>query len=215
MTSEPGLPPASTRTLVKATLGAALVAAFMLVAVVLPAEFGMDPLRTGAALGLLRAPIAVDEPPGAPAAGAAVMAPVQVGPLSHYGAPYKVDTATFELGPYEYLEYKYHLAQGASLLYSWEASAPLIHDLHGAPDGGAANAEVSHDKQTRVRASGSLAAPFAGMHGWYWENPGGTPIRIRLTTSGFYTAALETRSNRTRRMHAVEAVPLPPDTMVR
>jgi len=200
----------SAKRLTQATIAAAVLAVAILLAIVLPVEYGIDPLRTGWALGLVRPADALDEPP-AGANGGELMTPVETGPVARYGAPYRVDRTTFELGPYEYLEYKYHLAQGASLLYSWEASALLIHDLHGAPDsGGGRGTEVSHDKQNRTRASGSLVAPFAGMHGWYWENPSGTPVTVRLTSAGFYTTAIETRSNRTRRTHEVEPAPLPP-----
>jgi hypothetical protein len=54
---------------------------------------------------------------------------------------------------------------------------------------------VSVDRRTGDGASGGLAAPFAGMHGWYWENPGGTPIAIRLSSAGFYDVAVEYRSD--------------------
>jgi len=205
----------SAKRLTQATIAAGVVAVVILFAIVLPVEYGIDRLHTGRALGLVRPAEPLDEPPvGANVDG--VMTPIGSGPAVRYGAPYRVDSTAFELGPYEYLEYKYHLAEGASLLYSWEASALLIHDLHGAPDaGGGRGTEVSQDKQNRTRASGSLVAPFAGMHGWYWENPGGTPVTIRLTTAGFYTTAIETRSNRTRRTHEVEPASLPPVTGAR
>ena len=200
----------SVKRLAQATIAAIVVAVAILFTIVLPVEYGIDPLRTGRALGVIGPTGSTDEP-DAGASPSEGMTPTVTGSVAQYGAPYRVDRTTFELGPYEYLEYKYHLAQGASLLYSWEASARLIHDLHGAPDaGGGPATEISHDKQDRARASGSLVAPFSGMHGWYWENPGGTPVTIRLTTAGFYASAIETRSNRTRRTHEVEAAPLPP-----
>jgi len=37
----------------------------------------------------------------------------------------------------------------------------------------------------------------------YWENPGGTPIKIHLTSAGFYTSAIEIHSNRTRYPHVL------------
>lgn len=50
----PPPPPPSIRTLALATLGAALVAALVLVVAVLPAEYGVDPTGLGARLGLTR-----------------------------------------------------------------------------------------------------------------------------------------------------------------
>jgi hypothetical protein len=138
------------------------------------------------------------------------MVPVQTGPLAQFGAPFKIDAATFELDPYQYVEYKYHLAQGAGLVFAWDASAPVMYDFHGAPEGASSESEVSVDKQTKALASGSLIAPFTGMHGWYWENPGGTPITIRLSSAGFYSAAIEYRSDRQRVTHALRT----PDSLV-
>jgi hypothetical protein len=34
--------------------------------------------------------------------------------------------------------------------------------------------------------SGSLVAPFAGEHGWYWVNIGDDPVTITLQVSGYY-----------------------------
>ncbi len=39
-----------------------------------------------------------------------------------------------DIAPYDYVEYKYRLAQSATMVYSWEATAPVIQDFHGAPD---------------------------------------------------------------------------------
>jgi hypothetical protein len=119
------------------------------------------------------------------------------------------------LAPYEYVEYKYQLEKGATMLYSWTASAPLLHDFHGERAAGAGEgpAEESFDKQNRRQVNGSLTAPFKGIHGWYWENPGAETITVRLTSAGYYTSAIEIRSDRTRRTHPlrplVTLAPLP------
>ena len=197
-TPAPAVP--STRSLVKASAIACGAALIILFAAVLPAEYGIDPLGTGAALGLVRDDGTADTPP--PADG---LVPVSRGPAAAFGAAYRTDVVTFDLGPYEYLEYKYRLAEGATMVYAWEASADVVHDFHGAPADG--SAEVSIDSATRRRDAGSLAAPFDGMHGWYWENPGWDPIVIRLTSAGFYAHGLESRSNRTQRVHDLVAVP--------
>jgi hypothetical protein len=189
--------PVSARQLAKATAAAAAIAVTLLVVAVLPAEYGIDPLGTGAALGLIRG--------AAPSVDTA-------GPLASTDlATLKIDYAEFVLAPYDYVEYKYRLAQSGTMVYSWDATAPVIHDFHGAPDTGGTEAEVSLDKQSKSRAAGSLTAAFPGMHGWYWENPGGTPITIRVRSAGFYSAAVEYRSNRTRRVHELSAPGGAPD----
>ena len=121
--------------------------------------------------------------------------PAHEGPIGQYAAPYHTDTATFTLGPYEYIEYKYRLEKGASMLYSWTATAPVKHDFHGDEEGKSA---VSFDKKDRREGHGAFTAPFNGIHGWYWENPGAGTITVKLDTAGFYSAATEIHMDHTR-----------------
>ncbi len=209
MTPQPGSavspPLPSGRKLAQTTVLAAGVAALILITLVLPAEYGLDPLRTGRALGLTRisAPLPSVAEPVAPVRGA-ILAPVQNGPIGAYPAEYKVDSTQFVLGPYDFVEYKYHLAQGATMLYSWTSTATVLHDFHGEKDG-ASGEPVSYEKQERRQGTGAFTAPFTGIHGWYWENPGAETITITVTSAGFYDAAREFRSDRTRHAHELAA----------
>jgi hypothetical protein len=196
----------SKQDLAKATAIALFIAGILLATVVLPAEYGIDPLGTGRMLGLTALSAPQTPLPEETAANAATLVPAQEGPVTHYPAQYKFDSTEFTIGPYDYVEYKYRLEQGASMQYAWSASGELIQDFHGEREGGGEKSEESYDKRQRHQAFGSLAAPFAGIHGWYWENPGATPITVRLKTSGFYSAAVEIRSDRTR--HTRELTPL-------
>jgi hypothetical protein len=188
--------------LARTTAIALIAAAAILITIVLPAEYAIDPLGTGRWLGLtqIAAPnvVAVELPKvdGAP------MAPTQSGPIGEYPGEFKLDVFEISLGPYEYVEYKYQLEKGATMLYSWSANAGVVHDFHGervAAAAGGGPAEESFDKRDRRQSTGTYTAPFTGIHGWYWENPGAETIRIRLTSAGFYTSAVEIRSDRTRR----------------
>jgi hypothetical protein len=202
--TKPGVPQLpSKRTLVKTTMLAMLVAAAILATVVIPAEYGRDPLGTGRALGLTRlsAPLPAPEPVALPSAGESLV-PVQRGPAAVYRAPFKIDSTRFVLGPYEFVEYKYHLEKGAVMTYSWKGTAAVIHDFHGDPDG-STDSPVSYQKVDTSQESGAFTAPFSGIHGWYWENPGGDTITITVRSAGFYTSALEFRSDRSRRPHAL------------
>jgi hypothetical protein len=181
---------------------AAVVATAIFVGAVLPAEYGVDPLGTGEAFGLLAISGRGQVESIAPPAGSTEFTPVPVGPAAFYQAQYRADTAEFVLEPYEYVEYKYHLETGAGMVFSWTASSPVIHDFHGQPDD-ATQGETSYDKRETDGGNGSFAAPFTGIHGWYWENPGGDRITIRITSSGFYNAALETSYSGTRKRHEV------------
>jgi hypothetical protein len=193
--NELGASPPASKSLAKAVVAAVAGAAVLLVTIVLPAEYGIDPLGTGEALGL-SALLPSTEPVAPPASE--VLAPVSTGPIDLYPREFRVDAREFELGPYEYVEYKYHLAQGASMVFSWAATAGVLHDFHGDRDGAPANEAETYDGNPRERADGEFTAPFSGIHGWYWENPGGETIRVRVTTAGFYTAAHEFRFDGTR-----------------
>ena len=205
MEPEQGLAPQqlpSKQKVAAASAAALLGAAVILVTVVLPAEYGIDPLGTGARFGLLAISRPAPTESIAPAPGANEFTPVEKGAAAYYGAEYNIDTAEFVLDPYEYVEYKYHLEKGASMLFAWAATATVIHDFHGDPDADPKNV-TSYDKRDAREANGSFVAPFTGIHGWYWENPGGDRIIVKVTSAGFYNAAMEIRFDGTRKRHEV------------
>jgi hypothetical protein len=169
--------PPSVRRILLATAGAAAAAAIILVTAVLPAEYGIDPLGTGRLFGLTDL------------SGAAS------GAIARQEIPYKTSTITFQLGPYEFVEFKYTLAQGASMVYAWTATGPVIYDFHSEPEGAPPGYAESFDKAEAAAANGTYTAPFSGIHGWFWENPGSKLVTITLNTAGFYTAAQEFKDN--------------------
>jgi hypothetical protein len=199
--------PPSLSTLARTTAIALVVAAVLLVTAVLPAEYGLDPTGIGRRLGLT----AIASPPvtvvDLPVTTGTALAPTPNGPIGVYPAEFKFDVYEIVLPPYEYVEYKYRLEKDATMIYSWTASAALRHDMHGERAAAAAGGETeqSFDKADRKQAHGSLTAPFAGIHGWYWENPGGEAITLRLTSAGYYTSAVEIRSDRSRRTRPLKS----------
>ena len=140
-------------------------------------------MGTGRVLGLT----AISSPPmeqSAPTATAgAPLVPTPLGPIGQYPAEFKVDTREIVVAPYQFVEYKSRLEQGATMLFSWSANLAPIYDFHADPDGTPAPEPVSFDKASKRQASGSFVAPFTGIHGWFWENPGGDTLRISLTTA--------------------------------
>ena len=201
-TRDPGPALPTTRTLAITTTAALAIAGVILVTLVLPAEYGVDPLGTGQALGLTAITNSSAGPTEAAPEGATAVTPVGDGPIGRYATTYKRDAVEFTLGPYEYVEYKYHLQSGASMLYSWTATAAVVHDLHGELNGDP-NQVTSFNKSTRENDYGAFVAPFTGLHGWYWENPGGETVTVKLTTSGFYASAMEFRFDKTKVPHDV------------
>ena len=172
--------------------GLALFAAGLaLVMVVLPAEYGVDPLGTGARLGLLPLGVVgqqVDALNHAAAAREAARSAVVAGE-EH---PFHQETVEFRIEPRDFVEYKYRLDKGQALLYSWTATSSVSYELHAEPDGAPRGYAESYEKKPQTReASGTLTAPFSGIHGWYWENTGDQPVMVTLKSAGFYSMSHE------------------------
>ena len=177
-------------------LGAAvLVAGLILVTFILPAEFAVDPLGTGARFGLLPLGVVgkqVDElnKTAASASGAG-----QAAILVAQEKPFNEESIDFKLAPREGMEYKYRLDKGEALLYSWSATAPVDYELHAEPDGAPAGYAQSYEKKSAMNgASGTLTAPFPGIHGWYWENKTDKEVTVTLKTAGYYNLSHEFRN---------------------
>src|SRR5205823_15111037 len=85
------------RTLVAATLVALVVASAILVAFVLPAEYGIDPLRTGRALGLTDLANATATGPASQPAGAVIAAPTIKGVFIPERGRWQLDSREFTL----------------------------------------------------------------------------------------------------------------------
>jgi hypothetical protein len=205
--------------LAKTTMLAVAVAGALLVTLVLPAEYGIDPLGTGRRLGLTAIASPGDAPgPIEPITNpeAALMIPLQRGPVGEYPRPFKTDVYEVVLAAHEGIEYKYHLEKGAAMFYGWTAGTPVIYDFHGERSGLVSDAgpsSESYDKGNRGSASGSFTAPFGGIHGWYWENPGSAPVTVRLTSAGFYNNAVIIQPNGTRRMRDLQPLDAAPASL--
>jgi hypothetical protein len=209
MPSRADLP--SSAQLLRSTLIAAGVAAALLVTVVLPSEYGIDPTGAGRALGLAEmgeiktqlaeeaeADRAKDQAGQTPAAPGLPTTPAPEQRSSLLGAIFaqfvigsahaqtqgaKSQEISVTLQPGEGTEVKADMKQGAKLTYSWKVEGGTVnHDTHGAGPGGK---EVSYSKGRGVPGDeGELTAGFDGGHGWFWRNRGSAPVTVRLTASG-------------------------------
>lgn len=57
--------------------------------------------------------------------------------------------------------------------------------MHGEREG-AKDEYTSYAIQAAQReASGSFIAAFDGLHGWFWQNRGKTPVTLNITVTGF------------------------------
>ncbi len=84
-------------------------------------------------------------------------------------------------------EYKFWLAKGAILEYTWQTNgAKLFFDFHGEPAGDTTGYFKSFKKSTDSHSSGFLITSFEGTHGWYWKNNSPSPVIITLKAKGEY-----------------------------
>jgi len=178
-----------------AAAGAMLVAGVLLMAAILPAEYGVDPLGTGKRLGLTS--LAQANAPAAAGAAAAEapppesLEPVRPGANTAQTIPLKQDKVTFKLGPFEGIEYKYRMEKGAGMVYSWTSTGKVRFDFHGEPQGAPKGYAESYEMAEGQKASGSFFAPTTGIHGWFWENLSTDDITVTLTSTGFYASGIE------------------------
>ena len=177
-----------------AAAGTALLAAgLILVMFILPAEFGVDPLGTGARVGLVDLGLTgqqVEALEQAAASGDAGQAALIVPQERRF----QTETVEFQVAPREGIEYKYRLDKGEALLYSWRTPTPVAFEFHAEPDGAPRGYAQTYEKAQANEASGTLTAPFSGIHGWYWENLSDQAITVTLTTAGYYNIAHEFRT---------------------
>lgn len=187
----------SKRAIAKATGIALIVALVILFTAVLPAEYGIDPLKTGALLHLtdLAKATAVKQEPRPevkPVTGARPI-PAPAGIYTSQSNSYKVDSEDLSLMPGEGVEIKYHMQKGAGMIYAWKASGKILYEFHGEPDH-KSNPDYFESYELDNQAGkdhsyGSFTAPTTGIHGWFWENKSKRQVDIHLTTAGFYDSA--------------------------
>ena len=157
-----------------------MAAVIVLVTAVLPAEYGLDPLGTGRALGLLNLFNAAPPP----------IVAAQGGPVAPQADGFRTDSRTLTVPSLGSVEFKYQLAKGAVLVYSWRATAPIDFDFHTEPAGQPPSASETFERGSAEVKQGSYTAPYDGIHGWYWENLYDTDVVVTLEAAGFFSEAI-------------------------
>jgi hypothetical protein len=184
--------PPSKKTIARATGIALAVAVSLLFTAVLPAEYGYDPLRTGKLLGLTGI-AAGSSDSNAKGRATVTTPPGQTGVYTAQPKTYKVDSEDFALMPGEGVEMKYHMQQGAAMVYSWKADGRLLYEFHGEPDQKPSKDYYESydldDKVGKAESHGSFTAPSTGIHGWFWQNKGSKDVMFHLSVAGFFDSA--------------------------
>ena len=201
-TTPPDRQAPSGKQIARSVVLAIVVAAVLLVTAVLPAEYGIDPTGIGRALGFtkLHAPatrtIEVKDVIGGnervrevpiPSPGEPTPLP---NPAVHQSqdAPPQTRTVTVTLSVDKETEIKAIMQEAKVIVYAWRVEGGNVYsDFHGHDPaiGGEAFVRYREDQET-AGDSGSLVAPFAGEHGWYWLNVSPTPVTVTLTLTGFF-----------------------------
>ena len=105
------------------------------------------------------------------------------------GAQLNSDVFEFELPPFQGIELKYELAEGAPMFFSWSAPSPLDYDMHAHPfDGGEELTESYAITEGRTQSAVYRAA-FTGIHGWFWQNRTMQPVKLTLSATGAFTGS--------------------------
>jgi hypothetical protein len=182
----------SGKTLALITGGGLVIGALIVLGAIMPAEFNTDPLGIGKLSGVSRL-WAPEEKTWKPGAG--------MEPAHSSATPIVRTTLDIPLGAADWpegaLEYKFAMKPGQALIYKWEAlnadgspvTVPVEFDFHGhtlAADGEEMTV-AQYRKDRATSDTGSITAPFDGIHGWYFKNHAPDPITIRLVAEGFYS----------------------------
>ncbi|HQS47249.1 MAG: transmembrane anchor protein [Rhizobiales bacterium 24-66-13] len=192
--------------LVRSTIIAVVAAAAILVTIVLPAEYAIDPTGIGRALGLtemgeIKSQLAAEAEqdrrkdqqgaisPAAPGPRSSLMgqifAELLIGSANAQTAPApRTDEVTIVLKPGQGAEVKLAMVKGAKADFSWTVTGGVVNfDLHG--DGG--GQETSYEKGRGASSDqGTVTAAFDGNHGWFWRNRGTGDVTVTLRTNGSY-----------------------------
>lgn len=204
---DPVTPP-SRRNLMRATIGAVAVGVLLTLGVVLPAEYGRDPLGTGALLGLtemgrikvsLAEELIADSLQDAAAladsmsvSGGATIAPgltpQRDGDALGDASRVWRDSVTLTLQPNQGVEYKLTMQKGEHAFYEWSTDSTMVNfDLHGDPTDRSGGAEDHSYRRGSSRLErGDVVAVFDGVHGWFWRNRSTVPVTLLLRTGGEY-----------------------------
>lgn len=166
----------STTVLIKYTLTSVIFASIMLLIVILPAEYNIDPTGVGHQLGLT---VFNDEK---------IITTVS---NSAQSEAEKVKGGTKQISVVvpagSGVEYKFVMQQYQKMEYQWQTDgASLYFDLHGEPKGDTTGYFESYAIAQLNSMKGSFTAPFAGSHGWYWENSTDSPVTVQLIVKGEY-----------------------------
>jgi len=173
--------------LLKSTIIAFVVASFLLLLVILPAEYGVDPTGVGHALGLKK----MGEIKKSLEKEVLTEPEILKDNLTKNEKvkseifEEKQDIMEVEIASGEAIEIKLEMKKGAIAQYKWSTeNGALNFNLHG--DGYKGMHKTATYKKGKMVASdkGELVAEFDGYHGWFWRNRNDATVKVLLEVTG-------------------------------
>lgn len=186
----------SSAQLLKSTIIAAVSAVVILVTVVLPAEYGIDPTGAGRVMGLTEmGEIKTQLEEEAEMDRQMDAAGDQSNLLNEFlglfvSAAYAQDEenwrdeTTFTLAPGKSAEWKLVMTEGQTAQYRMIVEGGRVNfDLHGHGSG----QSVTYEKgRGSTGSEGSIVAEFDGEHGWFWRNRDSADVTVTIQVRGEY-----------------------------
>jgi hypothetical protein len=185
----------TSRQLARATAVSIAAAAAVLVAIVLPAEYAIDPTGIGRSFGFtqmgevkVQLAMEADQDAAADAALAVSGAAPAHAPASVAVAT-KSDVTRLTLAPGEGAEVKVTTTKGARVAFEWNVEGGHVnYDTHGDPPNAPKSFYHGYGKgKQSTGQEGELVAAFDGKHGWFWRNRSEQPVTVTLRTEGQYS----------------------------
>ena len=171
------------RQLIHSTLIAVATAAAVLMTVILPSEYGLDPTGMGRVLGYARTSDTTTETVQRtdPESVTETVA-VSADSIEHGWT----DEVSVTLEPGEAAEVKLVMIAGGVASYEWSTDTGYLNsDMHAE---GTDGETISYRRgRAEFSDSGNLEAAFDGNHGWYWRNRSNDTVTITLRARGDYT----------------------------
>ncbi|SLN14078.1 hypothetical protein TRL7639_00191 [Falsiruegeria litorea R37] len=182
----------SSAQLLKSTIIAAVAAVAILITIVLPSEYGIDPTRIGRVLGLtemgeIKTQLAEEAEQDRQAAGEEQSSILDLFFSAAYAQQAETwkDEISFELTPGQGAEWKLVMDKEAEAEFRWYTSDAVVnYDLHGDGSG----QSISYKKGRGLSSeTGTITAAFTGNHGWFFRNRTSAPLTITLQLRGAYS----------------------------
>ncbi|MEX5564860.1 transmembrane anchor protein [Pseudophaeobacter sp. 1A16562] len=187
----------SSAQLIRSTAIAAASAVAILVTVVLPAEYNIDPTGIGGVLGLaemgeIKAQLAeeaeadrlMDLEAEEQSSLMNDIFGLFVGAAHAQEAEVWRDEITFTLAPGDSAEWKLVMEEGQTVEYRIIVEGGRVNfDMHGHGGG----QSVTYDKSRGSTGDeGEIVAAFDGEHGWFWRNRDSEPATVTVQVCGEY-----------------------------